>query len=98
MLENLLASNANERLLNTCQRMKLEGIVFKRKESAYRPGPTMDWRTIKPGLGSQKTKRGGRFFSARFPRPEPGRTNCRILCISIRQIGRHVQSRRLTPG
>ena len=34
-------------LLNTCQRMNLEGIVSKRKDSAYRPGPTRDWLKVK---------------------------------------------------
>ena len=31
-------------LLQTCQRMNLEGIVSKRQESAYRTGPTKDWQ------------------------------------------------------
>jgi bifunctional non-homologous end joining protein LigD len=35
------------KLLDTCQRMNLEGIVSKRRESAYRPGPTHDWLKIK---------------------------------------------------
>ena len=34
-------------LLHTCQRMNLEGIVSKRRESAYRSGPTRDWVKIK---------------------------------------------------
>ena len=34
-------------LLRTCQRMGLEGIVSKRKDSAYRSGPTRDWLKIK---------------------------------------------------
>ena len=34
-------------LLKTCQRMKLEGIVSKRRESPYRSGPTRDWLKIK---------------------------------------------------
>jgi ATP-dependent DNA ligase len=34
-------------LLRTCQRMKLEGIVSKRRESAYRSGPTHHWLKIK---------------------------------------------------
>ena len=31
------------RLLETCGKMGFEGIVSKRKESAYRSGPTCDW-------------------------------------------------------
>ena len=34
-------------LLKTCQRMKLEGIVSKRRELPYRSGPTRDWLKIK---------------------------------------------------
>jgi ATP-dependent DNA ligase len=34
-------------LLDTCQRMNLEGIVSKRRVSAYRSGPTCDWLKIK---------------------------------------------------
>jgi ATP-dependent DNA ligase len=34
-------------LLDTCQRMNLEGIVSKWRESAYRSGPTRDWVKIK---------------------------------------------------
>ena len=35
------------KLLATCQRMNLEGIVSKRRNSAYRSGPTRDWLKIK---------------------------------------------------
>jgi len=35
------------KLLDTCQRMNLEGIVSKRRDSAYRSGPTRDWLKIK---------------------------------------------------
>jgi bifunctional non-homologous end joining protein LigD len=35
------------KLLGACQRMNLEDIVSKRRESAYRPGPTRDWLKIK---------------------------------------------------
>jgi ATP-dependent DNA ligase len=59
MLADLLALTDSERmqfsgsfadpskLLETCQQMKLEGIVSKRRESAYRSGPTKDWLKIK---------------------------------------------------
>ena len=35
------------RLLETCQKMGFEGIVSKRRVSAYRSGPTCDWLKIK---------------------------------------------------
>jgi bifunctional non-homologous end joining protein LigD len=35
------------KLLKVCVKMGLEGIVSKRRESAYRPGPTRDWLKIK---------------------------------------------------
>ena len=35
------------KLLETCDRMGLEGIVSKRKDSAYRSGPSKDWLKIK---------------------------------------------------
>jgi bifunctional non-homologous end joining protein LigD len=35
------------KLLKTCDKMNLEGIVSKRKDSAYRSGPTKDWLKIK---------------------------------------------------
>ena len=55
------------KLLETCNRMGLEGIVSKRKDSAYRSGPTRDWLKIKTvelgarrmGIGGSNFKRGG---------------------------------------
>ena len=35
------------KLLETCAKMGLEGIVSKRKDSAYRSGPTKDWPKVK---------------------------------------------------
>ena len=35
------------KLLETCDEMRLEGIVSKRKDSAYRSGPTKDWLKVK---------------------------------------------------
>ena len=35
------------KLLGTCHKMGLEGIVSKRRDSAYRSGPTRDWLKIK---------------------------------------------------
>ena len=46
-------------LLRTCQRMKLEGIVSKRKDSAYRSGPTRDWLKIK--TTAWRTENRGRW-------------------------------------
>jgi bifunctional non-homologous end joining protein LigD len=47
------------KLLETCQRMNLEGIVSKRKESAYRPGATREWLKIK--TAAWKAENRGRY-------------------------------------
>ncbi len=36
-----------EKLLATCERMGLEGIVSKRRDGAYRLGPSRDWLKTK---------------------------------------------------
>jgi ATP-dependent DNA ligase len=36
-----------EQLLEVAARHRLEGVVSKRKASAYRSGPSRDWRKIK---------------------------------------------------
>lgn len=36
-----------QKLLETCERMGLEGIVSKRRGSAYRPGPSREWLKTK---------------------------------------------------
>jgi bifunctional non-homologous end joining protein LigD len=41
------------KLLETCRKMNLEGIVSKRKESPYRSGPTKDWLKIKTAAGAK---------------------------------------------
>ena len=46
-------------LLDTCQRMNLEGIVSKRRESAYRSGPTRDWVKIK--MATWRAENRGRW-------------------------------------
>ena len=46
-------------LLHTCQRMNLEGIVSKRRESAYRSGPTRDWVKIK--MATWRAENRGRW-------------------------------------
>jgi ATP-dependent DNA ligase len=38
------------KLLATCERMRLEGIVSKRRDSAYRSGPTRDWLKTKTAV------------------------------------------------
>jgi bifunctional non-homologous end joining protein LigD len=39
------------KLLETCERMGLEGIVSKRRASSYASGPTRDWQKIKTTRG-----------------------------------------------
>jgi ATP-dependent DNA ligase len=36
-----------QKLLQTCERMGLEGIVSKRANSGYRPGRTKEWVKVK---------------------------------------------------
>jgi len=50
------------KLLDTCQRMNLEGIVSKRRESAYRPGPTHDWLKIKTATWRSANRDRGEMF------------------------------------
>jgi bifunctional non-homologous end joining protein LigD len=38
------------KLLETCEHMGLEGIVSKRRESPYQPGPTRDWLKVKTAI------------------------------------------------
>jgi bifunctional non-homologous end joining protein LigD len=38
------------KLLETCERLGLEGIVSKRRESPYQPGPTRDWLKVKTAI------------------------------------------------
>ena len=59
-------------LLETCKKMNLEGIVSKRKQSAYRSGPTRDWLKIKTATwraaNRNRWEMFGRSASAHFPR------------------------------
>jgi bifunctional non-homologous end joining protein LigD len=50
------------RLLETCQKMGLEGIVSKRRESAYRSGPTRDWLKIKTAAWRAANRDRGEMF------------------------------------
>jgi bifunctional non-homologous end joining protein LigD len=43
------------KLLATCEKMGLEGIVSKRRDSAYRSGPTRDWLNARLSLGRRRT-------------------------------------------
>ena len=42
--------------------MDLEGIVSKRRESAYRPGPTRDWLKIKTASWRAANRDRGEMF------------------------------------
>ena len=50
------------KLLATCQGMNLEGIVSKRRQSAYRSGPTRDWLKVKTATGVQRTADAGNYL------------------------------------
>ena len=52
------------KLLATCQRMNLEGIVSKRRELAYRSGPTRDWLKVK--TATWRAENRGRSASRLF--------------------------------
>jgi bifunctional non-homologous end joining protein LigD len=74
MLADVLASADDEhlqfsgdfddpvKLLDTCQRMNLEGIVSKRRDSAYRSGPTRDWLKIKTATWRAANRDRGELF------------------------------------
>ena len=71
MLADVLASADDEhlqfsgdfddpvKLLETCHKMGFEGIVSKRRDSAYRSGPTRDWLKIK--TASWRTANADRY-------------------------------------
>jgi len=50
------------KLLETCQRMKLEGIVSKRRGSSYQPGRTRDWLKIKTAAWRQENRSRWEMF------------------------------------
>ena len=52
-------------LLETCKKMNLEGIVSKRKESAYRSGPTRDWLKIKTATWRSANRDWWELFESR---------------------------------
>ena len=64
-------------LLHTCQRMNLEGIVSKRRESAYRSGPTKDWLKVKTsalrtaGVGNCSPPNGRKASIRNTPARDP---------------------------
>jgi ATP-dependent DNA ligase len=49
-------------LLDACARMNFEGIVSKRKGSAYRSGPTRDWLKIKTAAWRQANRKRWELF------------------------------------
>ena len=53
------------KLLDTCHKMGFEGIVSKRRESAYRPGPTRDWLKIKTASWQAANLNRGELFQTR---------------------------------
>ena len=53
------------RLLETCGKMGFEGIVSKRKESAYRSGPTCDWLKIKTATWREANRYRWELFEKR---------------------------------
>jgi bifunctional non-homologous end joining protein LigD len=53
------------KLLGTCHKMGLEGIVSKRRDSAYRSGPTRDWLKIKTATWRAANRDRGELFGKR---------------------------------
>jgi ATP-dependent DNA ligase len=49
-------------LLDKCARLNFEGIVSKRKGSAYRSGPTRDWLKIKTAAWRQANRKRWELF------------------------------------
>src|SRR5436190_19787579 len=52
------------KLLKTAERVLLEGIVSKRRNSHYRSGDCRDWVKIKTEIGARRTGSGGASLSA----------------------------------
>jgi len=52
-----------QRLLETCRKMGLEGIMSKRKGSAYRSGPTGDWVKVKTAIWRESNRKRWEDFS-----------------------------------
>jgi bifunctional non-homologous end joining protein LigD len=50
------------KLLTAAERMGLEGIVSKRRESVYRSGPTSDWMKIKTAAWREVNRDRGELF------------------------------------
>jgi len=45
------------------ERMGLEGIVSKRRQSAYRSGPTRDWIKVKTAVWREANRDRGEMFA-----------------------------------
>jgi bifunctional non-homologous end joining protein LigD len=54
--------NDPAQLLDACHRMGFEGIVSKRRDSAYRSGPTRDWLKIKTAAWRAANRDRGEMF------------------------------------
>ena len=54
-----------EKLLASCHKMGFEGIVSKRRASAYRSGPTRDWLKIKTAAWRAANGDRGEMFDKR---------------------------------
>ena len=52
-------------LLSAGKKMSLEGIVSKRRESAYRSGPTRDWLKVKTGTWRAENRGRWELFEKR---------------------------------
>jgi ATP-dependent DNA ligase len=60
------------KLLAAAERMGLEGIVSKRRESLYRSGPTRDWIKVKTTAWREANRDRGKLFEKRSARPDGG--------------------------
>jgi bifunctional non-homologous end joining protein LigD len=63
--EHLQFSGDPAKLLQVCHKMGLEGIIWKRKESPYRSGPTRDWRKIKTASWKVANRNRAELFEKR---------------------------------
>jgi bifunctional non-homologous end joining protein LigD len=50
------------KLLATAERMRLEGIVSKRRTAPYRSGECRDWRKVKPAAWREANRERWRLF------------------------------------
>lgn len=55
--------NDGVKLLASCDRMSLEGIVSKRADAPYRSGPTKDWIKVKCATWREANRNRGALFN-----------------------------------